>query len=155
MRRALFRFTIRRCMALVAIVATLLASGIAGKRWLHLHAVYQERAKYHAQKENDALEILSVMAQMIDAYTEAEAKVKDTEVECNRMAGLETERKPEDLMKSDPEFRRAGFDILQQQRLLKETMIPLEEVAKAARGEIDYHSRLKKKYERAAALPWT
>jgi hypothetical protein len=30
----------------------------------------------------------------------------------------------------------------------------LEEFMKVARSEIDYHARLKRKYERAAARPW-
>ena len=44
MRAARFRFTMRRSMLLVAIVATLMGSGITVKRLLHLHRVYQERA---------------------------------------------------------------------------------------------------------------
>jgi hypothetical protein len=142
-------------MAVVAIAATLLASGITVKRLIQLHEVYRQRAKHHAREEDNARLVLSYMAQMIDAYKPAEVAIHDAEVNADElMNDPETEKRREELMKTDPEFRRALYDIFQQATHLHKLMFPLEEVARAARSEIDQHTRLKKKYERAAALPW-
>lgn len=75
MRPSRFRFTIRRSMALVAMVATLMGSGIMVKRLIHLHVVYQERATDHDQEERYARGLLSQRADIMDAYKETKGKI--------------------------------------------------------------------------------
>jgi hypothetical protein len=148
MRLPRFRFTIRRSMALVAMVATLMGSGIMVKRLIHLHVVYQERSTDHDQEERYARGLLSQLADIKDAYQGMKGKIDDPPLD------PEGEKRWKELMKTDPDVQRVASDVIQQDKLVEEMMRPLEEVMKVARSEIDYHARLKKKYERAAARPW-
>ena len=66
----------------------------------------------------------------------------------------DTDKNLKELMKSDPEVQRVVLSAVKQKSLEKEMIEPLAEVIKAARSEIDYHAQQKRKYERAATLPW-
>jgi hypothetical protein len=135
-------------MSLVAIVATLMASGIMVKRLIHLHVVYQERVIHHDQEERHARFLLSHMADVMGAYKGARGEIDVPPLD------PEDEKRLKELMKSDPDVQRVASDMIQQEKLEEEMMRPLEEFMKVARSEIDYHARLKRKYERAAARPW-
>jgi hypothetical protein len=148
MRKAIFRFTTRRFIVLVAILATLLASGITVNQLVHLRAVYRERAIHHGQEELDARSVLSYVAEIDDAYKEAAVGIDDPTIDAAAA------KKLKELMKSDPDVRMVAFSLVQQKKLEKEMTEPFKEVIKSARSEVEYHAYLKRKYERAAARPW-
>jgi hypothetical protein len=148
MRDAFFRFTTRRFIVLVAILATMLASAITVHRLVHLHAVYRERAIRHGQEELNARVLLSYMVEMENAYKEAGVGIDAP------LWNADTDKDLKELMKSDPDVQRVVLSAVKQKNLEKEMIEPLAEVIKTARSEIDYHAQLKRKYERAATLPW-
>lgn len=67
MRLALFRLTTRRTMILVAVVGTLLGSGVTVKRLTHLRAVYRGRADYHDREERIARGVMKYTTVIKDA----------------------------------------------------------------------------------------
>ena len=135
-------------MALVAMVAVLMGSGIMVNRLVNLHRNYQERATDHGGQEQLARFLLSQMAEVNDVYKGARAEIDVPKLD------PESEKSLKELMKTDPDVKRVASDMVQQAKLEEEMMRPVEEFMKVARSEIDYHSRLKAKYTRAAAHPW-
>jgi hypothetical protein len=62
MRLLKFRFTVRRIMVLVAVVALLMAGGIEARRLWLLRVVYQDKVAYHARRVRDARRNLRVVS---------------------------------------------------------------------------------------------
>jgi hypothetical protein len=148
MREAFFRFTTRRFIVLVAIVATMFASGIMVTRLMNLRAVYRDRATHHGQEEQHARALLNYLVEMESVYIKSgvgtDAPIWDAD----------TEKSLKELMKTDLELQNVVFSAVQHKQLEKEMIEPLAEVIQTARSEIDYHSHLKTKYEQAATRPW-
>ena len=135
-------------MALVAMLAVFMGSGIIINRLVHLHRAYQERATHHDRQEQLARFLLSQMSDVKDAYKGAKAEINVPKLD------PEGEQRLKELMKTDPDVQRVAAEMIQQEKLEEEMMSPVEEFMKVARLEVDYHARLKTKYERAAAYPW-
>jgi len=148
MRFALFRFTTRRLIVLVAIVATLLGSGILINRLVHLHSVYRKRAIEHELAEREARGVMSTIAEMETGY-KAMAEVPEPPP-----MDPETEARWQALMKTDPEVQKVVSSQHQQEELAREIVTTLKEFGELVRSETDYHANLKRKYQAAAARPW-
>ena len=135
-------------MALVAIVATLMGSGLTVKRLIDLRADYQKRAIHHEQNESVARFMLGHLEELRGISAGAEAEPVEPSMD------PATRERLTELMKSDPELQKSAANMEQEKKLVKEVTNSFEEAAKVARSEVEYHASLKRKYERAAARPW-
>ncbi len=149
MRPFLFRFTIRRSMAVVAILGIVMAVGMTAQRLRRLRADYQIRAEHHANEEQNVQAMLVFLAKQKDDFGKNPKYRRWTR---------NSRRKLKALMKSDPEVREAmnrNDEGLQAgMKFFKEAKRELEEVEKTARVKLAYHADLKRKYQRAADHPW-
>jgi hypothetical protein len=149
MRRSLFRFTIRRSMAVVAIVAIVMALGITAHRLRRLRADYQSRAAQHAQEEQGVLNFMAASKNFFKvAEVLSEIPPMDSKTDMELKALLKSEPGLLEEMKRDEEERR------EERKAIEETKREMEKVEKTARAKLAYCADLKKKYRRAADHPW-
>lgn len=152
MRVPCVRFTVRRVMAAVAVVAVSLAAGSWAAEMRQRRRVFSEWAAYHAAAERAAAEQLETLpwAGVIRIHRFKalfEARRTEAEVKRQRSGWTDAEDKA-----ADGELDRLK-QVMEASR--SKTRAWVAQHLGELRGHVEEHAGLRRKFEQAAALPRT